>query len=141
MGVWAQRLRPGLLRDRHSFPTRWGMEPGSRSDPGRMGVWVQRFRRGRLRLRHLYPGLSSPLPEPLDLAARVHDPLRAREERMADGADLGLQLLTRGTGREGVPARAGDDRVFVKGGVNLCLQSLTPWGSLPSERDEQTLRL
>src|SRR5213593_4395940 len=51
-------------------------------------------------------------------------PPRPREERMADGADLGLQLLTRGTGREGVPARAGDDRVFVKGGVNLCLQVL-----------------
>src|SRR2546430_17145120 len=121
MGIGARRPRPGLLGDRHSFPTRWGREPGSRSDPGRMGVWVQRFRRGRLRLRHLYPGLSSPLPEPLDLAARVHDPLRTREERMADGADLGLQLLTRGTGRAGVPERAGDVRVFVKGVATMSL--------------------
>src|SRR6266581_480253 len=77
---------------------------------------------------HLDAGLSSPLPEPLDLSAGVHDALRAREERMADGADLGLQLLARGSGRERVPARAGDDRVFVKGGVNLCLHGFLRGG-------------
>src|SRR5438477_13178637 len=89
-----------------------------------MGGIGYRFCRGRVRQRHLGSGLSSPLAEPLDLPARVHDPLRPCEERVADGADLGLQLLARGTGRERVPARAGDDRVFVKGGVNLCLQVL-----------------
>src|SRR5439155_4903670 len=94
-----------------------------------------------LRVRHLHPGLSSPLPEPLDLSAGVHDALRAREERMADGADLRLELLARGTGRERVPACAGHDRVFVVGGMDLCFQGDDSWGSLPSERDEQTLGL
>src|SRR5258708_25049887 len=67
------------------------------------GRWRPRYRR-RLRLGHLAPGLSSPLAEPLDLAAGVHDPLRAREERVADGADLGLELLARRPGRERVSA-------------------------------------
>src|SRR5712692_6824069 len=88
-------------------------------EPGRRGGFVYRLRRGRFRRRHLRPGLSSPLAEPLDLPARVNDPLRAREEWVAYGADLGLQLLARGTRRESVPASAGDDRVFVEGGVNL----------------------
>src|SRR6266508_5707900 len=90
-----------------------------------MGAIGYRLRR-RVRQRHLNPGLSSPLAEPLDLSARVHDPLRAREEGVADGADLGLQLLARGSRGEGVPARAGDDRVFVEGGMNLCYQGITP---------------
>src|SRR5262249_48166187 len=87
------------------------------------------LRSGYLREGHLSAGFDgplSPLPEALDLSAGVHDPLRAREERVADGADLGLELLARRAGREGVPARAGDDRVFVKGGVNLCFQGFSP---------------
>src|SRR5712692_1585930 len=67
-------------------------------------------------------GLRRPLTETLDLAAGVHDPLGAREERMAHRADLGLELFARRPGRERVPAHAGDDRVFVVGGMNLCFQ-------------------
>src|SRR6266481_5319962 len=67
-------------------------------------------------------GLRRPLAEPLDLAARVDDPLGAGEERMAHGADLGLELLASRASRERVPARAGDDRVFVIGGMDLCFQ-------------------
>src|SRR6202171_4148638 len=101
-----------------------------------------RFRSGYLRGGHLGPGLSSPLAEPLDLTAGVHDPLRAREERVADGADLGLELLARRPGRERVPAYAGDDRVFVIGGVNLCFQGLdSKKGSLPGQRSQQAADL
>src|SRR4029077_14158189 len=80
------------------------------------------LRGGCLRQAHLCPGLDfrSPLAEPLHLSARVDDALRAREERVAHGADLGLELLARRSGREGIPARAGDDRVFVESGMNLC---------------------
>src|SRR5438270_3935211 len=66
-----------------------------------------------LRIRHLVrAGLSRPLAEALDLAARVHDPLRAGEERVADRADFRLELLARRPGRERVPAHAGDDRIL-----------------------------
>src|SRR5207237_651926 len=83
----------------------------------------------------LNPGLSSPLAEPLDLPARVDDALRAREERVAHGADLGLQLLARGSGRERVPARAGHDRVFIEGGMDLDFHGFSREGSLPSQGD------
>src|SRR2546430_2020045 len=61
--------------------------------------------------------LRCSLVEALHLAAGVDDALLAGEEGVAVGADLGLELLARGAGRERVAAHAGDDRVFVKGGM------------------------
>src|SRR6266403_1532908 len=107
-----------------------------------MGAVSQALGPGRVRDRHLDLGLSSPLAEPLDLSAGVHDPLRAREERVADRADLGLELFACRAGRERVSTRASHDRVFVESGMNLCFQVFTPGKvSLPSQRREQTLGL
>src|ERR1700730_4836123 len=63
--------------------------------------------------------LRRALVEALDLAAGVDDALLAREEGVAGGADLGLELLAHRPGRERVPAHAGDDRVRVEGGMDL----------------------
>src|SRR5262249_18543235 len=88
----------------------------------RRGRFVRRHGR---RLRRLPRRFRRPLAEALDLAPGVDNPLRARVEGMARGADLGLELFLGRAGREGVSTDAGDDRVFVIGGMDLCLHSLS----------------
>src|SRR2546430_15069469 len=70
--------------------------------------------------------LGGPLAEALDLPARVHDSLRPGEERVAHGADLGLELFASRARPERVSTHAGDERVFVVGGVNGYFHGLTP---------------
>src|SRR6266849_3158449 len=66
----------------------------------RLFLWRRNsLRSGSLRQRHLVAaGLRRPLTKTLDLAARVHDPLGAGEERVAHRADLGLELFARRLG-------------------------------------------
>src|ERR1039458_9857978 len=57
---------------------------------------------------------GGPAPEALDLAAGVHDPLGPGEERVAERADLGLQLRERRARQERVAADAGHDGIGVE---------------------------
>ena len=59
--------------------------------------------------------------EALDLAAGVDDALGAGEERVADGAHLGLQLGAGRSGGEGVAAEAAHHRISVVFGVEAGL--------------------
>src|SRR4051812_31873588 len=67
-----------------------------------------------LRLLRL-PGPRGPALEALDPAARVHELLLARVERVAVGADLDVQLGLGGARLERVPAGAGHVREHVLG--------------------------
>src|ERR1039458_9469430 len=60
---------------------------------------------------------GGPAPEALDLAAGVHDPLGPGEERVAERADLGLELREGRARQERVAADAGHGGVGVELGV------------------------